>query len=91
MLNVVTSNRFIKDLKTLRKRGMDLSLLDQIVEKIANDVALDSNNRDHQLVGDYVNFRECHIKSDWIMIYRINFEQSMVILLRTGTHSDLFD
>ena len=91
MLNVVTSNRFIKDLKTLRKRGMDLSLLDQIVEKIANDVALDSNNRDHQLVGDYVNFRECHIKSDWLLIYAIDKPANELFLFRTGTHSDLFD
>lgn len=43
------------------------------------------------LTGDYIGFRECHIRPDWLLIYRVDGEQLMLFLFRTGTHSDLFD
>ena len=86
MLEVVLSNRFKKDLKLAAKRGCDLSLLESIV-----DQPLPEKNRDHDLTGDYIGFRECHIRPDWLLIYRVDGEQLMLFLFRTGTHSDLFD
>lgn len=90
MLNVVLSNRFRKDLKLAAKRGYNLDLLDEIVEKLANRNPLPDKNRDHALTGDYAGFRECHIQPDWLLIYRIDEDELFLFLSRTGTHSDLF-
>ena len=91
MLEVVLSNRFKKDLKLAAKRGCDLSLLESIVARLAAQQPLPEKNRDHDLTGDYIGFRECHIRPDWLLIYRVDGEQLMLFLFRTGTHSDLFD
>lgn len=91
MLEVVLSNRFKKDLKLAAKRGRDLSLLESIVDQLAAQQPLPEKNRDHDLTGDYIGFRECHIRPDWLLIYRVDGEQLMLFLFRTGTHSDLFD
>lgn len=91
MLEIVLSNRFKKDLKLTAKRGYNLELLDQVVEKIASQEKLPAKYKDHELVGNYVGFRECHIQPDWLLVYRIEDEDLILFLSRTGTHSDLFD
>ena len=90
MLNVVLSNRFKKDLKNAAKRGYDLNLLDAVVSTLASQQPLPEKNRNHALTGDYIGFRECHILSDWLLIYRVYNEDLLLFLSRTGTHSDLF-
>lgn len=62
-----------------------------IVDQLAAQQPLPEKNRDHDLTGDYIGFRECHIRPDWLLIYRVDGEQLMLFLFRTGTHSDLFD
>lgn len=89
-LDVVLSNRFKKDLKLISKRGYDLGLLDSVVEKLANGISLDEKYRDHSLIGNYIGFRECHILPDWLLVYRIDENEVILFLSRTGTHSDLF-
>ena len=90
MLDIVLSNRFRKDLKLAKKRGLDLDLLDKVVTTLATTQVLDEKYRDHPLSGDYAGFRECHIQSDWLLVYRIDYEEVFLMLSRTGTHSDLF-
>lgn len=90
MLDIVLSNQFRKDLKLVTKRGYNLQLLNQIVDTLAQPKSLPLNNRDHNLSGNYSHFRECHITPDWLLIYRIDPENSTLFLARTGTHSDLF-
>lgn len=90
MLEIVASNRFKKDLKTALKRGYNISLLEEAVNRLATQEPLDEKYRDHQLAGDYSGFRECHIAPDWLLVYRINEEGLLLLLFRTGTHSDLF-
>ena len=90
MLTIVRSNRFLKDLRLAKKRNLDLSLLDVVVTKLANQETLDEKYHDHALSGDYSDFRECHIKSDWLLVYSIDDEELDLFLFRTGTHSDLF-
>ena len=90
MLNVVLSNRFKNDLKSIAKRGYDLNLLDVVVNTIAEQRPLPKKNRDHALTGDYIGFRECHISPDWLLIYRVDGDDLILFLSRTGTHSDLF-
>ena len=90
MLKIVTSNRFVKDLALARKRNLDLAPLNEVVTKLANQEQLDRKYHDHPLSGDYLNFRECHIKPDWLLIYHVDDEELELFLFRTGTHSDLF-
>lgn len=90
MLNIVASNKFRKDLKTAKKRGLNLQKLDIVVEKLANMMPLEDKYRDHSLSGKYSNFRECHIEPDWLLIYRQEEDDLNLLLFRTGTHSDLF-
>ena len=91
MLEIVLSNRFKKDLKMAKKRGYNLDLLNDVVEKLARQEPLPKKNRDHSLTGDFIGFRECHIQTDWLLVYRVNDEELILFLTRTGTHSDLFD
>lgn len=90
MLEIVLSNQFRKDLKLAAKRGYNLKLLNDIVDKLANGEALPEKNRDHSLTGRYAGFRECHIQPDWLLVYRVEAAALIFFLSRTGTHSDLF-
>ena len=90
MLDVVLSNRFKKDLKLAAKRGLDLDALNAIVDQLAAGQPLPDKNRDHALTGDYIGFRECHITPDWLLIYEVRESELILVLSRTGTHSDLF-
>jgi mRNA interferase YafQ len=89
-LDIIASNRFKKDLKVARKRGLNLKNLETVVEALANQISLDAKYRDHALTGNYGKFRECHIEPDWILIYRQDFNALELFLFRTGSHSDLF-
>ena len=91
MLDVVLSNRFKKDLKLAAKRGLDLAELETIVNRLAAQQPLPDKNRDHSLTGDYIGFRECHIRPDWLLVYRVEGEDLVLFLFRTGSHTDLFD
>ena len=71
MFEVVLSNRFRKDLKLAAKRGLRLDELNAIVEQLAAGQTLPERNRDHALTGDYIGFRECHIRPDWVLIYEV--------------------
>ncbi len=90
MLDIVASNRFKKDLKQAMKRGYQMSLLEDVVNKLAAREPLDEKYRDHLLTGDYGGFRECHITPDWLLVYQIRENELILFLSRTGTHSDLF-
>jgi mRNA interferase YafQ len=74
----------------MEKRKLDMSLLDEIISKLAQGIPLPESNRDHELTGSYVDHRECHIQPDWLLIYRIDNEVLVLTLTRTGSHSDLF-
>lgn len=90
MLDIVSSNRFKKDLKLAIRRGYRIELLESVVERLAAREPLDPIFRDHLLAGDYGGFRECHITPDWLLVYQIQEEALILLLSRTGTHSDLF-
>ena len=64
--------KFKKDVNVLKKRGYNLSLLEEVVKKLANGETLPEKYHDHQLKGNRKGFRDCHILSDWILIYKID-------------------
>jgi mRNA interferase YafQ len=90
MYQLKPTERFQKDLKRIQRRGYDISLLTAVIKKLAAGEKLPEKNKDHALIGNYVGFRECHISSDWLLIYRIENNTLILYLSRTGTHSDLF-
>ena len=87
---VKPTTKFQKDLKRIQKRGYEISLLTEIIKKLANGETLPEKNRDHSLSGDYSGCRECHITPDWLLIYEIDNGELILYLTRVGTHSDLF-
>lgn len=87
---IVMTSIFKKDLKLAKKRGYDLSLLDNVINTLAMGQQLDKKHRDHSLMGNYNGCRECHITPDWLLIYEISNDELILYLTRTGTHSDLF-
>ena len=89
MLTIVRKSRFKKDFKKLQSSGKDLQKLAAVIRKLANEEGLPERNRDHALIGDYVDHRECHITSDWLLIYQTT--ETELLLVRTGSHSELFN
>lgn len=87
---LVETSLFKKTRKLAQKRGFDLSLLYEPVTLLARGEPLPLKYRDHQLKGRLAAFRECHIKGDWLLIYRIIEDKLILSLHCTGTHSDLF-
>ena len=84
-----TTRHYKQDLKLMERRGKDLRKLDAIVALLCEGEPLDPKYRDHQLAGNLKNFRECHIEPDWLLIYMIKNEELILVLTRTGTHSDM--
>ena len=91
MLILRMTSKFRKDYKLAKKRGLDLGLLEEVIDQLLNEKPLDKKYRDHALTGNYIGFRECHIQPDWLLIYAVDQGQLVLTAARTGTHSDLFD
>lgn len=83
------TSAFSKDLKRVKKRGYNLSLLNEVVAQLADGKPLHEKHKDHPLTGNWKGFRDCHITPDWILVYRIYNDKLLLVLTRTGTHSDL--
>lgn len=88
MLNPVYTRRFEKDVRLMNRRGKNLEKLKVIIRTLLTEESLDPIHREHKLMGDWQGRRECHIESDWLLIYKI--EPDRLVFERTGSHSDLF-
>jgi mRNA interferase YafQ len=84
------TNQFKKDLKLAKKQNKNLDKLFEVVNILAEGGTLDARYRDHDLSGNYKGTRECHIESDWLLVYEIKDEVLVLMLYRLGTHSELF-
>ena len=82
------TKQFEKDVKRCKRRGKNLDKFKIIVQTLLTGQPLDPIHRDHKLIGNYAGRRDCHIESDWLLIYKI--DDTQVIFERMGTHSDLF-
>ena len=83
------TNAFSKDLKRVKKRGYDLKLMKDVVDILQNGEQLPSKYKDHKLTGNWKDFKECHIQPDWLLVYRVYEDTLVLVLSRTGSHSDL--
>ena len=91
MYEIEVTNRYKQSLKQAYKRNYNLELLEEVVNMLANGETLPDKYRNHPLKGYYAGFFDCHIQPDWILIYKIEKEKLVLLLLDTGTHSDLFN
>lgn len=87
------SNKFKKSLKKVLKQGKDLDKLLDVVDKLANMEELEQKYRNHKLVDNkyYKNCGECHIEPDWLLVYQYNENELILLLVATGSHSDIFE
>lgn len=87
---IISKNSFKRDFKKAHKQGLigesEILEIDKIIQHIANNEPLDPKYQDHLLKHDYVGFRDCHIKPDLVLIYKI-VENSVCLI---GRHQDLF-
>ncbi len=88
MKTVQTTKQFKKDVKRLKKQGKDFEKLREVVDTLCEGEELDTQYRDHKLIGNYQEAREYHIEPDWLLIYEMNEEN--IKLQRTGSHAELF-
>jgi mRNA interferase YafQ len=84
------SGHFKKDAKTCKKRNFDISLLEKILFDLRETGVLSQEFKPHKLSGNYIGRWECHIRPDWLLIWKQDDIEKIIYLERTGTHSDLF-
>ena len=85
------TNAYKKSYKRATKRGLNLKLLDDVVDELRKGRKLDAKYRDHELHGNWAGFRECHIQPDWLLVYLVENDILTLTLVETGTHADIFD
>ncbi|MFI3115029.1 MAG: type II toxin-antitoxin system YafQ family toxin [Clostridia bacterium] len=90
MLSIRYHNKFKKDYKNAIRRGLDQNILKEVLEFLVAKKELPQKYKDHALKGNFKGHRECHLQPDWLLIYKINDDELILELVRTGTHSDLF-
>ena len=90
ILELVLSSRFKKDARLAKKRGFDMSELHSVLTRLCNGESLEERYRDHALTRDYIGFRECRIRPDWLLVYAIDKNKLVLVASRADTHSDLF-
>lgn len=84
------TSQFKKDYKKSKKQGREIRVFVEALEKLRSDEYLGIQFNDHQLTGNFTDFRECHLKPDWILIYHKDKKTKTITLIRIGSHSDLF-
>ncbi len=88
MLQLSYTKQFQRDLKKIKKRGKNVDKIKSTIENLVYKRKLADRFKDHKLIGNYQNRRECHIEPDWLLIYKLTSQE--IIFERTGSHSDLF-
>ena len=88
MLNRIYQTKFVKDVEHLKRRGKEIKKLSTVINILLEENRLPEKYKNHKLLGQYNGCWECHIESDWLLIYKKT--KTSVIFARTGTHSDLF-
>ena len=89
-LDIRWTNKFKKDYSHCKDRGLDMNLLNNVIKILSETGTLPEEYKDHKLTGQWEGFRECHIKSDWLLIYTIQNNLLILTLARTVFHSNLF-
>ena len=91
--DIEITSRFRSDYKKIRKQNKDINKLIEVLEVLANGEELDEKYRNHKLINDktFKDCQECHITPDWLLVYKIQNNELVLLLFATGSHSDLFN
>ncbi len=83
---------FKNSFKKMKKQGKNIDKIIFVINKLANNEELDYKFHNHNLINDkyYKNCWECHIKPDWLLIYRYDYDNLILLLIDSGSHSELF-
>lgn len=90
MYELFSTNKFKRDFRKCQRRNKNMDALKSVIDVLVTGEPLPTKYKDHLLIGNYSDHRKCHIEPDWLLIYRINDDEKLIELVRTGTHSDLF-
>ena len=90
MYTIKYTTRMRKDIQRVQRRGKDIKQLFAVLEMLKTGDPLPEKYRDHQLKGDLEDLRECHIENNWLLVYRINEGELVLLATATGTHADIF-
>ena len=91
MLTLDVSTQFKKDLKKISKQHKNKALLNDVIASLCKQEKLPTKNKDHLLTGNWKGYRECHLSPDWLLIYKSEQQLKLLRLVRTGSHSELFN
>ena len=91
-LKIKTTKEFNKNLRKIEKQGKDLNKLKEVINTLATKRELDKKYRNHKLRDNkyFKNCYECHIESDWLLVYQYLNDKLILLLVNTGSHSELF-
>lgn len=89
MLKIRYLRKFKRDLKRLQKQGKNMEKLKTVIRLLCEGKKLPSKYSDHPLKDDWSDFHDCHIEPDWVLIYRVEQEELLLVLARSGSHSEL--
>jgi mRNA interferase YafQ len=90
MYSIKFTNRFKKDVKRCQMRGYNLSILSNAIDLLQKKGNLPATFKPHVLKGNYEGLWECHLKPDWLLIWKQNDNELTLLFMTTGTHSDMF-
>jgi mRNA interferase YafQ len=90
MYQIKTTKTFEADVKRCKKRGYDMQALMTVVKLLEQYGTLPIQYKPHKLSGNYKGYWECHICCDWLLVWKQNNKELVLLFTNTGTHSDLF-
>lgn len=90
MYEVFTTNKFEKSLKKCIKRGLSIGKLNKVLKELSDNGTLPPEYRPHKLTGKYQGNWECHIQPDWLLVWEQRDSELILLLIDTGSHSDIF-
>jgi mRNA interferase YafQ len=90
MYKILYTTQFKKSLKLCAKRGLSIDHIYEVINILSREGKLPNEYKPHKLSGKYKGFWECHIEPDWLLIWGQNDRELTLLLVDTGTHSDLF-
>ncbi len=88
LVKIIWTRKFKRDYERILRQGKDVDVLEEVITTLAAGKQLAENHHSHKLHGKWKEYRDCHIMSDWLLIYKIS--QDGLLLARMGSHSELF-
>jgi len=90
MFRIKVTRKFEKDIILCFRRNYEMENLTKILNQLETNGVVNAQHKPHKLKGNYKGYWECHIKPDWLLIWKTTPKINEITLVRCGTHSDLF-